>query len=197
MGTKEHKQMMLSGLLESMGNVRMFRRNTYNIAEYIANECKEVLEESGKNAGEKILIAIMRAGNGFIPIFTTHIPSAQIHFIAAKRDSKTFESEILWHTLKDKALDNTDVILLEPMLATGGTMNKIIDLVNKILVPRSITIVSAFSSKQAEDILSDRAGIITFMGGLELNNKKYILIPDPQNPDSYKTLDFGDEFHGT
>lgn len=189
-----HKQMMLSGLLGAIGDIRSFRMQAYNVANYIAGKCENIL---GGNSKEKILIAIMRAGNAFIPTFTTRMPNAQIHFITAKRDSKTSESEILCHTLKDKASDNTDVILLEPMIATGGTMDKVIDLVNEKLCPKSVTIASAFSSEIAEDRLSGKASIVTFMGGLELNSDNYILIQDPQNPGSYRTFDFGDQFCGT
>jgi uracil phosphoribosyltransferase len=195
----DHKQRLLNGLLRSKGNLENFKRMANTIASEIAYICRNKLEEQNIQhiASYLTLIPIMRAGIGLLSKFELIMGPAETHFIAAKRNGTTFESEILWSTLKNEAQQNTDVILLEPMLATGGTMDKIIDLINKTLVPRSITIASAFSSKEAENRLNGKADIVTFMGDLELNDKKYILIPDPQNHGSYVTLDFGDEFCGT
>ena len=83
------------------------------------------------------------------------------------------------------------------MLATGGTMVAVVNEINKSFNPEKIVVISAFVSKQAEELLGCLVHILALSKGHDLNDKGYILIPDPYNSENIATLDFGDEYCGT
>ena len=83
------------------------------------------------------------------------------------------------------------------MLATGGTMEVVINEINKTFKPEQVFIISVFVSKIAEETIGDKATIIALSKGHDLNDRGYILITDPYNKGEIVTLDFGDEYCGT
>ncbi len=70
---------------------------------------------------EFILVPILRAGlpmlNGALRVF----PNANVGFVAIKRNESTLESKMYYSRIPN--LENKDVIILDPMLATGGTLD--------------------------------------------------------------------------
>ena len=98
-------------------------------------EPKEVELWSGKytfgflNENEIVVIAVLRASLPMFDGMMEVLKDAQGGFIAAKRDEKTLQSRIYYKrytSLKDKI-----VIIPDPMLATGGTMELVLEEVLK------------------------------------------------------------------
>ena len=85
-------------------------------------------------------ISILRAGNGMIDGLTKVIPNAKIGHIGLYRNEETLEP-VKYYYKVPKDIKNREVILLDPMLATGGSAAESIKLLkerrrkeNKILM---------------------------------------------------------------
>jgi uracil phosphoribosyltransferase len=72
-----------------------------------------------------ILVPILRAGVGMVDGIRNMIPTARIGHIGIYRDEKTLEPHEYYFKLPK--VDNPLVVLVDPMLATGGTAIASID----------------------------------------------------------------------
>jgi uracil phosphoribosyltransferase len=72
-------------------------------------------------AGKKLcLVSILRAGNGILDGLLDLVPSARIGHIGLYREPRTLEAIEYYLKLPDD-LSERDVILVDPMLATGNS----------------------------------------------------------------------------
>ncbi len=69
---------------------------------------------------EVILVPILRAGLGMLDSILQLIPHAKVGFIGLKREEKSLQATSYHKSLPDN-LRNFEVILIDPMLATGGS----------------------------------------------------------------------------
>jgi uracil phosphoribosyltransferase len=67
-----------------------------------------------------ILVPILRAGLGMLNPILTLIPHARVGFIGLKRHEKTLKANVYHRSLPDDLTD-CEIILIDPMLATGGS----------------------------------------------------------------------------
>lgn len=71
--------------------------------------------------GKKIVLAaILRAGNGFLDGMLEVLPSARVGHIGLYRDPNTLQAVEYYYKMPDE-LPQRDVIVLDPMLATGNS----------------------------------------------------------------------------
>ncbi|WP_061961148.1 uracil phosphoribosyltransferase [Demequina flava] len=68
-----------------------------------------------------IIVPILRAGLGMLDGMTRLIPSAEVGFLGLKRDEETLEAVTYANRLPDD-LTGRQVFLIDPMLATGGSL---------------------------------------------------------------------------
>lgn len=84
--------------------------------------CSTPLEEMGGIRLKRpvILVAVLRAGLGFLDGFLDLIPEASVAHIGLARNEETLipEAYYLKHPMD---LENAELIILDPMLATGGS----------------------------------------------------------------------------
>jgi uracil phosphoribosyltransferase len=73
-----------------------------------------------------LIIPILRAGLGMLSGITKLLPDAEVGFLGIKRNEETLQPETYANRLPDD-LTGRQVILIDPMLATGGTLNDSID----------------------------------------------------------------------
>ena len=180
-------------LLDAKGNLPYFR----DVAHRVGGVLSLKYVEEYPHSHNTVLIPVLRAGSAFEKSFLKRaFPSPRLCYIATKRDCQTLKPEVLYKEWKDYEKADT-AIILEPMLATGGTMLTVINEINDCFEPKQIVVISVFVSKQAEESIRDKATIIALSKGHDLNEKGYILIPDPYDPKKVTTLDFGDQYCGT
>ena len=79
------------------------------------------------NEDNYAFVPILRAGMGMLDGVITVIPNAKIGHIGMYRDEETFEP-VNYFFKVPKDIDKREVILLDPMLATGGSAIDAIDL---------------------------------------------------------------------
>ena len=73
-----------------------------------------------------LIIPILRAGLGMLSGITKLLPDAEVGFLGIKRNEETLKPETYANRLPDD-LSGRQVILIDPMLATGGTLKDSID----------------------------------------------------------------------
>lgn len=82
-------------------------------------------------AGKKLgIVPILRAGLGMVEGVTTLIPAARIGHIGLYRDPKTLEPVEYYCKLPDDS-ENRELIVVDPMLATGGSASAAINFIKK------------------------------------------------------------------
>src|SRR5258708_13498427 len=98
-------------------------------------------------AGKKLcLVSILRAGNGILDGMLDLLPSARVGHIGIYREPRSLQAIEYYLKLPDD-LDERDVILVAPMLATG---NSAVAAISRLtgLAPRLITSSSSVAPPQ-------------------------------------------------
>lgn len=80
--------------------------------------------------GEIAIVPILRAGLGMVSGVHTLFPTAKVGHIGMYRDEQTLQPQEYYCKLPE-GIENMQVILLDPMLATGGSACDAIDLLKK------------------------------------------------------------------
>ena len=76
---------------------------------------------------EVLLVPVLRAGLGMLDPILQLIPHARVGFIGLKREEKTLQA-ITYHKSLPDDLRAFEIILMDPMLATGGSAVSAMDL---------------------------------------------------------------------
>lgn len=80
-------------------------------------------------AKEVVVVPILRAGLGMVDGITALIPTAKVGFLGLYRDEETLEPKEYYCKLP-KAIINATVLLVDPMLATGGSVVHALNVLN-------------------------------------------------------------------
>lgn len=81
--------------------------------------------------GKKLVaVSILRAGNGLLDGILDLVPSARVGHIGLYRDPETLEAIEYYFKVPDE-MEDRDVIVVDPMLATGGSASAAIDFLKK------------------------------------------------------------------
>ena len=86
-----------------------------------------------------VLVSILRAGTGILDGMLTVVPGARVGHIGLYRDPKTLQA-VEYYFKMPQDMQERDVIVVDPMLATGNSAVAAIDRVKK-LNPKSIKFV--------------------------------------------------------
>jgi len=126
-----------------------------------------------------LLIPILRAGLGFVDSFVDVLPAAKVAHIGIARDHDTFEARTYLDTVPDHPEDFSQVLILDPMLATGNSSARAIELIlSKGYTADKMTLVCALSTMVGIKQLQSKfpaLSIITAAIDPELNEKAYIV----------------------
>ena len=79
---------------------------------------------------EVVLVPVLRAGLGMLDAILQLIPNARVGFIGLKREETTLQANF-YHKSLPKDLCPFEVVLIDPMLATGGSALAALDLLNQ------------------------------------------------------------------
>ena len=90
--------------------------------------------------GENLtLVPILRAGLGFLPGVQALLPAAPVSVIGLRRNEVTHQPEGYYQRLADR-MDERTALLIDPMLATGGSAVAAIDALKAAGCPRVIAL---------------------------------------------------------
>jgi len=79
---------------------------------------------------EVVVVPVLRAGLGMLDSILQLIPHARVGFIGLKREETTLQAQF-YHKSFPKNLAGVEVILIDPMLATGGSAVAALDLLTE------------------------------------------------------------------
>lgn len=110
----------------------------------------EVATSTSTLNDEKILLVpILRAGLGLVESFLTFLPKAKVAHIGMSRDHETLEAKLYVNSLPSNITDFEQIIILDPMLATGNSCVKALEVLSQSGVEANkIKVVCAFSVKE-------------------------------------------------
>lgn len=167
----------------------IFRAALFRVSNILASEISKNIElvefevetPLEKTTGYKlkkqiVLVPVLRAGLGMVNGFLELIPDSKVGHIGLQRNEETLEP-VEYYFKTPSELEQSEVILLDPMLATGGSASGAISyLKNKGAQSIYFACVVA-APKGVERIVNDHPDVKIYCSSLdrELNNKGYIL----------------------
>lgn len=132
-------------------------------------------------AVQPIIVPVLRAGLGFVHAAQELMPAADVGFVGISRNEETFEPEAYVNKLPE-SLAGRPVIVIDPMLATGGSLSHTVQLLVERGAPTPITVVCALAAPEGierlrsegvdlhvvtaaiDDCLNDHAFIVPGLG---------------------------------
>lgn len=135
-----------------------------------------------------VVVPILRAGLGMLQTVTDIFPDVAVGYVGLERDHETAEARSYYCKLPP--LDGRCVLLVDPMLATGGSAEQAVALL-KDAGAKNVRLLAMVAAPEGVARLSDRFSDLTIVtAGLdrELDENRYI------RPG---LGDFGDRLYGT
>ncbi len=123
-----------------------------------------------------VLVSILRAGTGILDGMLTVVPGARVGHIGLYRDPKTLQA-VEYYFKMPQDMQERDVIVVDPMLATGNSAVAAIDRVKK-LNPKSIKFVCLLTCPEGIATMKKAhpdVAIYTAAIDRQLNDHGYIL----------------------
>lgn len=170
-------------------HVDVFRAAVHRIGLHIASETLKYLPATQQQvttpletttaeviAGNVVVVPILRAGMGLLEPFLTLCPSASVGFIGLKRNEQTLHPDEYYRNLPPSDATTT-FIVIDPMLATGGSMVATLDLISplphqKVLVA---CLIGAPEGVRAVESSHPEVDIVIAALDRELNDVGYIV----------------------
>jgi uracil phosphoribosyltransferase len=176
-------------LRDKKTNAEIFRAAVTRISNIMAVEIsnsfslKEVKVETPleKTIGYKlqldvVLIPVLRAGLGMVEGFLQLIPNAKLGHVGLERNETTLQPNS-YYLKTPKNLKNSEVILLDPMLATGGSASAAINYLKKRGAKNIVFACLIAAPEGVDKLLKEHPDLIIFTSVLDrqLNKKGFIL----------------------
>ncbi len=136
---EEISRILLSEALENSPTI------TVNIDTWQGDLDVQMIEEQSL-----VFVPILRAGEPMLTGILKSLPNARSGFLAMKRDEETAESLVFYENMPN--LEGKTVVLLDPMVATGGSLVDAITLV-KAKSPDNIISLNILGAQEGVDIV--------------------------------------------
>lgn len=201
---KKIKDIYLTKLRDKNTSISEFRQNAYAISHILAQEAltyietekttiKTPLEETTgiKIKPNIILLPILRSGMSMLLPFLDYYKEAKIGVIGLKRDEKTAIANLYYQNIP-KIDKSETVIILDPMIATGGTGLATIKILTQLgIKEEKIIFASIINSTHGINAIKTEFPKITILqAGIDkILNKDKFIVPG--------LGDFGDRYYGT
>ena len=140
-------------------------------------------------SGDVVVVPVLRAGLGMLDAVLELIPSARVGHIGLQRDEITAVASRYYSKLP-QTLDSSFVLMIDPMLATGGSAVAALDMLREAGA-RDVRMICIVSAPEGIALVKARhpdVQIFTPVIDERLNDQKFIL-PG--------LGDFGDRLYGT
>ena len=140
-------------------------------------------------SGDVVVVPVLRAGLGMLDAVLALLPVARVGHIGLQRDESTAIASTYYARLPPD-IGNSFVMVIDPMLATGGSAVSAINLI-KAAGARTICMICIVAAPEGIDDVTERhpdVALYTPVVDRELDTRKYI-VPG--------LGDFGDRLYGT
>ena len=144
--------------------------------------------EGSEIENNSVAISVLRAGLGLVDGVKELIPNVSFGYIGVQRNEETAEPENYYEKLPD--LKDKNVFILEPMLATGGSLSFAIETVKKYK-PKNIHALTVISAPEGIELIKKNHSDITLITASidEKLNENWYIVPG--------LGDMGDRLFGT
>lgn len=179
----------LTNIRKEQTNTKDFYQNVEEIAGLMAYEVtrnlplKEVKIKTPiceslqyELASDVVIVPILRAGLGMVEGIRKMIPTAKVGFIGLYRDEKTLEPHEYYAKFPDNIAESI-VLVVDPMLATGGSASAAIDMLKKRHCSR-IIYVGLVGAPEGVNVLQEKhPDVDIYLAALDekLNSNGYIV----------------------
>jgi len=139
--------------------------------------------------GDVVVVPVLRAGLGMLDAVLELLPAARVGHIGLQRDEATAIAS-KYYTKLPRELADSYVLMIDPMLATGGSAVAAIDLL-KAAGARTLRMICIVAAPEGVALVEQHhpdVEVYTPVIDRELNRQKYI-VPG--------LGDFGDRLYGT
>ena len=125
---------------------------------------------------EVVIVPILRAGLGMVDGIQSLIPTAKIGHIGMYRDEETFEP-VNYFFKVPKHIEDKEVIILDPMLATGGSAVDAIELLKSKGVKKMKFLCIIAAPEGLERVQKEHPDVQIYCAHIDdhLNENKYIV----------------------
>ena len=156
---------------------------TYEAARELQTETVEIEGWTGqglkveKLKGKKItVIPILRAGLGMLDGVMKLIPNAKISVVGLYRDEETLQP-VAYFDKVVKDVEERTALIVDPMLATGGTLIATIDLLKQKGCKRIMGLFLVAAPEGIEAVVAKHPDVDIYTASIDdrLNDKGYIL----------------------
>ncbi|MGA8264024.1 MAG: uracil phosphoribosyltransferase [Ignavibacteriaceae bacterium] len=149
---------------------RNFKLTSFNV------ETPLEVTEGFKTSQDVVLVPVLRAGLGMVSGFLAILPNTRVGHIGLQRDEDTL-MPVEYYYKTPKNIDVATVILIDPMLATGGSASEAIKFLKKRGAKNIIFACLVAAPEGIKKMERDHPDVMIFGAALdrELNNKGYIL----------------------
>lgn len=186
------KDSLFTILRDRSTKIAEFRKAAHGLLSILTDETAKKIEKNIANQKRNvILISILRSGITFLPFFIKKFPEAKVGFMGLRRDEKTAIAHEYYRNLP-KIKKSDIVIILDPMIATGGSAIDTLEVLEKEGIEEGQTFFTALiaAPEGLEKIKSRYPNVKIILGVKDkgLDKDKFI-IPG--------IGDFGDRYFGT
>ncbi len=179
----------ISMIRDEKTTVKDFRELVYEISLLMGYEATRDLsmvsqpvktplaETTGKFIAKQVaLVPILRAGLGMVDALMSIIPAAKVGHVGLYRDHETLEPKEYYCKLPPD-INERQVLVLDPMLATGGSAAAAIDFIKKRGAKRIKLMCIIGAPEGVEAVMKAHPDIELFIGTVDekLNEKGYIV----------------------
>ena len=171
-GTKEFRE-IVSELGEMLCYEAMKDAKTYEVEIETPMEKMKVKKINEDNYA---FVPILRAGTGMLDGIINVVPNAKIGHIGMYRDEETFKPNVYFFKVP-KDIEKREVLILDPMLATGGSALDAIELLKEKGVTK-IKFLCIIASPEGIKIVEEKhPDVQIYCSSIDrqLNEKAYIL----------------------
>ena len=171
-GTKEFRE-IISELGELLCYEAMKDAKTYEVEIETPMERMKVRKINEDNYA---FVPILRAGTGMLDGIINVVPNAKIGHIGMYRDEETFKPNVYFFKVP-KDIEKREVLILDPMLATGGSALDSIELLKEkgVTKLKFLCIIASPEGIKAVEQKHPDVQIYTTSIDNKLNEKAYIL----------------------
>ena len=171
-GTKEFRE-----LVTEISTLLCYEATKDAVLESVTIETPlEKMETSMLNEDNYAVVPILRAGMGMLEGIINVIPNAKVGHIGLYRDEETLVPVEYYYKMPE-GISERELLIIDPMLATGGSIAATIDRLRKDNVKKIKLLVLLASPEGIERIERDYPDVQIFCGAVDkkLNENAYIL----------------------
>ncbi|MFK8013103.1 MAG: uracil phosphoribosyltransferase [Marinicellaceae bacterium] len=155
---------------------------TYEATKNLATETVNVNTWQGQTdvqqiTGKKMtIVPILRAGLGMLDGVLQIIPNARVSVVGYERDEKTLEAKAYYEKMVSN-LDKRQILVVDPMLATGGTFIATLDSLAKKGCHKIIGIFLVAAPEGLEKVFKKHPNVEIYVAAIDshLNENGYII----------------------